>query len=179
MVAIPGLNVRIHHYILALLLVPGTSMQTRPSLLYQGILIGLFINGIARWGFDPVLQSDNALRGDGQNGSPLPVIVDPTIMLGDRSNITLHWTAPVQPRNNEPLSRDYDGISILVNDVERYRRYLDEESERKGDFTWTREEEGPEYFRFAYMKGFKSFDYTKAGTWDRDGKWLDREPGPS
>ena len=57
LVAIPKMNVRIHHYILGLLLVPGTSMQTRPSLLFQGILIGLFINGTARWGFASILET--------------------------------------------------------------------------------------------------------------------------
>ncbi|KLU90012.1 LCCL domain-containing protein, partial [Magnaporthiopsis poae ATCC 64411] len=36
----PDLRLRIHHFILALLLLPGTSMQTRPSLLYQGLLVG-------------------------------------------------------------------------------------------------------------------------------------------
>jgi hypothetical protein len=48
MLALPQLNLRIHHYILALLFLPGTALQTRPCLLYQGLLVGLFINGIAR-----------------------------------------------------------------------------------------------------------------------------------
>ena len=48
LMAIPHMNVRIHHYILALLLLPGTTLQTRSSLFYQGLLVGLFINGIAR-----------------------------------------------------------------------------------------------------------------------------------
>lgn len=41
LVAVPGMHVRIHHYILALLLLPGTAFQNRPSLLYQGLLIGV------------------------------------------------------------------------------------------------------------------------------------------
>jgi LCCL domain len=57
LLAIPHLKLRIHHYILALLLLPGTSLQTRPSLLYQGLLVGLFINGIARWDFASILQT--------------------------------------------------------------------------------------------------------------------------
>lgn len=39
----PGLQLRIHHYILALLLLPGTSLQNRSSLLCEGLLLGLFI----------------------------------------------------------------------------------------------------------------------------------------
>uniref|UniRef100_A0A8H7NGB6 Uncharacterized protein n=1 Tax=Bionectria ochroleuca TaxID=29856 RepID=A0A8H7NGB6_BIOOC len=69
---IPGLNLRLHHYILALLLLPGTSLQTRPSLIYQGLLVGLFINGVARWGFDPVLQTSAALRGDAPSARHSP-----------------------------------------------------------------------------------------------------------
>lgn len=55
-VILPDLSLRIHHYFLALLLLPGTSMQTRPALFYQGLLVGLFINGIARWDWDPILR---------------------------------------------------------------------------------------------------------------------------
>ena len=51
------------------------------------------------------------------------------------------------------------------------------------NFTWTRK--GPvgefenEYFRFAWMEGSLSEDYTKAGVWNREGEWVDMQPGPS
>ncbi|RMD42197.1 hypothetical protein DV735_g2918, partial [Chaetothyriales sp. CBS 134920] len=48
---LPGQRLRIHHYILALLFMPGTAFRVRPSLVYQGLLLGLFINGAARWGY--------------------------------------------------------------------------------------------------------------------------------
>ncbi|KAJ4344921.1 hypothetical protein N0V85_009801, partial [Neurospora sp. IMI 360204] len=71
------LELRIHHYVLALLLLPLTSIQTRPALVYQGLLLGLFINGIARWGFDSVIQTAEALRGDdGLLGTSLVPVVD-------------------------------------------------------------------------------------------------------
>jgi hypothetical protein len=175
LVAVPGFNLRIHHYVLSLLLLPGTSMQTRPALLYQGILIGLFINGIARWGFDPILQTDRALQGDGQYNSLLPTILDPTILLGATSSITFKWAFPATPRQ----FRQFDGISVLVNDVERFRSYTDEGSESEKNFTWFRNIREPEYFRFGYMKGGQSFDYTKAGIWDSSGSWITMEPGPS
>ncbi|KAG5751551.1 hypothetical protein H9Q70_005795 [Fusarium xylarioides] len=173
---IPSLNLRIHHYIIALLLLPGTSMQTRPSLLYQGLLVGLFISGIARWGFDPVLQTSEALQGDAQKGSKLPSITEPVIHLANGtdtlSNITFTW--------NEPPRQLYDGISILVNDVERFRTYFgDVDAERS--FVWSRNStlDLPEYFRFAYMEGSESGDYTKAGIWTADGEWNKMKPGPS
>ena len=159
------MNVRIHHYILGLLLAPGTAMQNRPSLLFQGILIGLFINGIARWGFDSILQTPDELRGDGQLGTILPMVLPPIIhnnwgtML--KPNITFTW--------DFPFPEHYDGISILVNDVERFRAY---EDGRKGEeeFTWVREHGGlNEYFRFAYLGGGARGDYTKAGVWEGAG----------
>jgi len=173
LVAVPRMNVRIHHYILGLLLVGGTSMQTRPSLLFQGILVGLFINGIARWGFDSILQTPAELRGDGPLGTLLPAVVAPVIHLnpgtGLQANITFAWELP-HPKH-------YDGLSILVNDVERFRGY---EDTGKTSFTWVRHMDTvPEYFRFAYMDGSARGDYTKAGTWRSDGGWTEMEPGPS
>ncbi|KAL8711740.1 MAG: hypothetical protein Q9220_003911 [cf. Caloplaca sp. 1 TL-2023] len=166
-VIVPTLNLRIHHYFLALLLLPGTRLQTRPSLLYQGILVGLFINGTARWGFDSILQTTAALRGDGQLGSLLP---DITTISTTVSNITLQWSDP-------PLSKGYDGISVLVNDVERHRWY---QGEGKPEYTFYRRHEGEkEYFRFAYMRGSGAGDFTKAGVWESTGEWREMEGGPS
>lgn len=171
-ILIPHLNLRIHHYFLALLLLPGTSMQTRLSLLLQGLLVGLYINGIARWGFDPVLQTSNSLQGDAVHNSPLPVILPPNVTNAEpMSSITFEWMPPPGPR--------YDGISILVNDVERYRSYFDEEQESR--YTWTRNASLglPEYFRFGYMEGTMTWDFTKAGKWDVDGSWVEMAAGPS
>ncbi|KAL8656406.1 MAG: hypothetical protein Q9210_000265 [Variospora velana] len=159
-VIIPTLNLRIHHYFLALLLLPGTRLQTRPSLLYQGILVGLFINGTARWGFDSILQTTNELRGpDGPLHSALPNI---TSIVPAVSTITFEWAMP-------PLAQGYDGISTLVNDVERWRWYIGEGQPIK---TFEREEAGAvEYFRFALMRGSGAADFTKAGVWEGDGVW--------
>lgn len=171
---LPDLSLRIHHYILALLLLAGTSMQTRPSLLYQGVLVGLFINGIARWDFDSLLQTAYSLQGDAQLDSPLPVVLAPAIALAvaNLSSITFRWAPPPGPR--------YDGISVLVNDVERFRNYFDE-YDSQDHFTWSRNAtaEVREYFRFAYVEGAQSDDYTRAGVWDERGEWEVMEAGPS
>ncbi|RDA89988.1 hypothetical protein CP533_2695, partial [Ophiocordyceps camponoti-saundersi (nom. inval.)] len=170
---LPGLKLRLHHYITALVLLPGTSLQMRPSLLYQGLLVGLFINGIARWGFDPVLQTPQSLQGDAQRDSLLPVILPPQINLGgDTSNITFGWAPPV--------GSEYDGISVLVNDVERFRTYFGDAA-GESEFVWTRNASLglSEYFRFAFMSGSDSNDYTKAGTWTADGQWKEMAAGPS
>lgn len=164
-VAIPGLNLRIHHYVLALLLLPGTRVTTRPSLLYQGILVGLFINGIARWDFDSILQTTAALRGDGQLNSLLPNITAPVLGI---SNITFSWAVPPRP---------WDGVSIVINDVERRRWYL---GEGDASHTFHRQiKNQKQYFRFGYMSGSRAGDFTKAGVWHVDGNWTAMRPGPS
>ena len=178
MLLIPHMRVRIHHYILALLFIPGTSIQTRSSLLYQGILLGFFINGIARWGFDSILQTDTILRGDGHFNSILPNVTQPVISLASPASISFDWAFPPPLQSiAEDIDGEIDGISILVNDVERYRRHTDEVD--GGDtFIWTRDVQEPQYFRFGFMRGRQTFDYTKAGTWDRDGNWIVMKPGP-
>jgi len=179
LLAVPKMNVRIHHYILALLLLPGTAMQNRPSLLYQGILFGLFIHGTSRWGFDSLLQTPAELRQDGQLNSALPQILAPIINLNNLTdplillapNITFNW--------HRPLPRYHDGVSVLVNDVERFRGF---EDLKHTSFTWVRDSAYaglPEYFRFGLMRGSGVGDYTKAGTWDANGVWIPMGPGPS
>jgi hypothetical protein len=181
LLAVPGMNLRIHHYILAILLLPGTAFQNRPSLLYQGLLCGLFINGIARWGFDSILQTPGELLSDAPQDSLLPKISAPVI---GHSSITF-TLGPVPPLDNNKNTPYYDGISVLVNDVERYRGYADYDAEgvwKNGsrEWTWHRHDENlPEYFRFAYMSGNGVADYTKAGSWLVNGTWVPMKGGPS
>lgn len=164
----PHLTLRIHHYIIALLLLPGTALQTRFSLLCQGLLFGLFINGIARWDFDPILQTAAALRGDAQLGSGIPSILEPII---NGTNITFTWKG---------LLRGYDGVSVIVNDVERFRGF---HGSSENNFTWTRQVQNlPEYFRFGFVNylpfgGVTYSDFTRAGTWWPNGTWGEIPPG--
>jgi hypothetical protein len=165
--AIPGVTLRLHHYILALLLLPGTRLQTRLSLLYQGILLGLFVNGIARWDFDSILQTTDALRADGKFESAIPELLQPTISRTTEELIAVFaWV--------EPPTR-MDAISVLINDVERARIFLsDSVQPNTGSFKWVRPigSELHEYIRFAYMLGGRTLDYTKAGTLLGNGTWI-------
>lgn len=209
LLTIPGENLRIHHYILALLLLPGTCFQNRPSLLYQGLLVGLFVNGIARWGFDSIIQTPGELLKDAQQKSLLPTIE--VLDIGS-SNITFDL-GPL-PVYDPKKKASFDGISVLVNDVERFRGYGDDRSYWDGEFgtlndhytwTWTRHNLGrevahlapneqdaedasdvealkakyPEFFRFGYMSGSRTADFTKAGVWETDGSWKQMAKGPS
>lgn len=167
--AIPDQSLRIHHYILALLLIPGTSLQTRPSLVYQGVLVGLFINGVAKWGFDSIVETAAELQGDALLGTVLPVV---TAVNATASNITFTWPGvPV----------GWSGTSVLVNDVERYRDYSTSSEQRS--FTWDRMiPDELEYFRFAFFTlsaafGLQTGDYTKAGMWLANGTWVQMAAG--
>jgi hypothetical protein len=110
LVLVPHMKLRIHHDLLAILLIPGTAMQTRPSLLFQGILVGLYINGISRWGFGSILQTPASLLDGAKLGTAPPVINPPRIEHQNR----LAFSFP-------ELSPHVDGISVLVNDVLRFR----------------------------------------------------------
>ena len=160
---IPGVSLRIHHYIIGLLLLPGTGMQTRPALLYQGILLGLFANGIARWDFDSILQTADALRRDGTFDSPMPNITGVEVFRNP-NDITAAFSFAVPPAGMH-------GISALVNDVERFRDFFTDGLER--NITWIRD--GglglPEYFRFAYVKAGRTLDYVNVGALNAQGHW--------
>ncbi|EAT79760.1 hypothetical protein SNOG_12960 [Parastagonospora nodorum SN15] len=165
---VPQLHLRIHHYILALILIPGTAIRTRRSLLYQGILVGLFINGIARWGWDPVLQTSEDLRGDGPLDSIVPQLSSTRVCTEEKlSNITFSW-------ETSSNTIDADGMSVLVNDVERFRAYFDGNSVAANQFTWSRQDfaKSDEFFRFGYLKDRHALDYTNPGTWTKHGEWV-------
>jgi hypothetical protein len=163
--AIPGVSLRLHHYILGLVLLPGTSVQTRLSLLYQGILLGLFVNGIARWDFDSILQTTDALRADGKFESAIPKLLPPVVSR-TVENITAVFSWTESPTG-------MDGVSVLVNDVERARVFRDAVGASVGSFAWTRPVgvELKEYVRFAYVMGGRALDYTSAGTLFPNGTW--------
>ncbi|KAB8258688.1 hypothetical protein BDV32DRAFT_125376 [Aspergillus pseudonomiae] len=216
---LPGLRLRIHHYILAILLMPGTALPTRPSLVYQGLLLGLFMNGIARWGFASIIETPAALGelapgpggAHGWWGSTFPNITDATVNItlpGSGSNELYHGNGNITFtlwEKERMADLGVDGISVLVNDVERWRGYLDED--KLGEFTWHRhghnglellhrptiesdqtsidsidtedeDDNRPEdlFFRFAFLKGAEAGKYGGAGVWLEDGGWISPPP---
>lgn len=59
---LPGLTLRLHHYIVALMLLPATAFPTRLSAIYQAFLLGLVVNDGAAFGWDSVLQTAAEVR---------------------------------------------------------------------------------------------------------------------
>ncbi|KAK4157692.1 hypothetical protein C8A00DRAFT_29377 [Chaetomidium leptoderma] len=190
LVVLPGLHLRVHHYVLALLLLPGTAARTGVSVACQGLLVGLFVNGVARWGLDSVLQTGDMLRGDGGvGGGVLPEVVAPLVerLMGAGNGgaggvemgmrIWFKWRALVTAAEGRRLVKGMpvEGVSVLVNDVERYRGWFAEKALEDQVFTWTRNigvVVADEYFRFGFVtEGGRALDYTEAGTWFVNGSW--------
>lgn len=167
LVAVPNMNLRIHHYVLSLLLLPGTTLQTRPSLLFQGILVGLFINGIARWGFDSILQTPAALLDGGRLGT-IPPHVDPP-QIPDLNHVIFNFPE---------LPPAVDGIGVIVNDVLRYQEFKSKDATSIPALDWKREHSGQEeYFRFGWVHinalgGVWYEDFSPAATWRATGQYV-------
>ena len=167
LLAVPHMELRLHHYILGLIFVPGTSLQTRPSLLYQGLCVGLFVNGIARWNYDSILQTPAALLGEAEKGTALPQLTPPVIL--SNNSLSFDFSNRLHP--------DVDGISVIVNDVIRFRAFKSDDGTKVDAFNWTRRVDGePEYFRFGFvetstMGGMDYDDFTDPAVWEANGEW--------
>lgn len=101
----------------------------------------------------------------------IPVILEPVIFMDSVSNITFTWATPVPD--------DVDGISMLVDDVERARRFFRgagkndlKEGEDDKSFFWQRTPQAfVDYVRFGYVKDGKVLKYSKPGIWFTNGTW--------
>lgn len=159
---IPGIDLELRPYIVALILLPATSMQTRTSLLTQGLLLGVLIHSLAHSGFSsPFVPMDPCIPSP----VPYPSIKDPEITFTPSgSNITLSFDPP-------PTTQNFDGISVTVNDVERFR-LLYVEIGRTGDtFTWDwpNDVKYDEFFRYGFIKDGRLLGYGPADTWFGNG----------
>ncbi|AOA61801.1 hypothetical protein PP7435_CHR1-0057 [Komagataella phaffii CBS 7435] len=164
---IPGLTLRLHHYVLALLLLPGTRTRNITAIMFQGILIGLFINGVARWGMDSILETEIQLKRD----DPLGRIKPPRFEGLNADTGILEWESTESTRN-------FEEYSLLINDVEVYRgsdnhlNVTDLFISAKPDNFLARiyRYRLPSYFRLAGKvsdRGHQAYsDYSKSGIYD-------------
>lgn len=116
---LPGLTLRIHHYILAMLLIPGCSTRGRTAIAFQGILLGLFLSGSSRWGLAAIAETARSLARDDPTGKVLP----PTFTGFNTETGELTWLNSLSGAKSpidEKLSAKYSEISLLINDIERY-----------------------------------------------------------
>ncbi|ODV78928.1 uncharacterized protein CANTADRAFT_52196 [Suhomyces tanzawaensis NRRL Y-17324] len=115
---IPGLTLRVHHYILALILLPGCSTRGITALLFQGLLLGLFLSGASRWGLAAIAETVIALKRDDPIGKVLP----PKMVAYDAGSGVLSWENAVRnlTKQEEKLYQKYSSVSLLINDIEQY-----------------------------------------------------------
>lgn len=96
---------------------PGTAFVTRPSAIFQGFLLGMFIDGAMRWGLDSILQTAASLVGDGTIGSARPTfITNSTNFAAYLADGMIAWS----PLSDEAVSEGYDSFALLIDDVWRY-----------------------------------------------------------
>jgi len=166
---LPGLTLRIHHYILAIVLVPGTGLPTRVSAMCQGYLLGLFLNGAAAYGFDSMLQTAADLQQDATLGTDLATFLTNSTTYNSSipfASQLLFWDAPPP---------GWDGFSLLVDDVERY-------AGSALNFSLAAfEADVLHFFRLALTSSSSGStgDFTNAATLYPNGTWVDPLPGPS
>ncbi|KAH7885912.1 hypothetical protein F5I97DRAFT_2023720 [Phlebopus sp. FC_14] len=169
---LPGLEFRLHHYVISMALMPGTGFSTRLSAIYQGFLLGMFLNGVAAFGFDSILQTVADLARDGPTGSPLPTFLtnsttyNATLAL---ANQTISWAGIP----SDIASQGWNGFALLVDDVERFTGIA-------VNYSLGGLEGGlPHFLRLAYTTGGTPGDFTMPATLWPNGTWIDPLPGPS
>lgn len=157
LLAIPGFEFRLHHYFIGIILTPGTAILTRPSAVFQGFLLGMLQDGVARWGFESILQTPSELIGDAATGSALPGFLTNSTNFARTAAVsgTIQFV-PIPA--NMTAAHEYDGFALLVDDVERYQG---------PDTNYSYSQTGldptvPHFFRLAYSKEGVAGDFTKA-----------------
>ncbi|CAE6429360.1 unnamed protein product [Rhizoctonia solani] len=169
--SLPGLTLRLHHYIAAILLMPLTAIPSRVSAICQAFLLGMFLQGVAKFGFDSILQTAAELRRDAPLGSSLPTFVtNSSSVMSSLTNISISWNAISSELSD---SEGWNGFSLLVDDVQRV-------TGESLSYSLSGLQVGIiHFFRLAYQRDGVSGDYTKAATLFPNGTWVDPLPGPS
>ncbi|KAG8843111.1 hypothetical protein FRB96_004360 [Tulasnella sp. 330] len=169
---LPGLELRIHHYFYPILLIPGTAFPTRLSAVYQSLLLGIFLDGAARWGFASILQTAAELARDAPLRSSLPIFLTNATNPLANLDASIVWES-ISAANT--TREGWNGFSLLVDDVERYSGVATNFSLVALNLVAT----VPHFFRLAYQNNGVSGDYTRAATFYPNGTFTDPLPGPS
>ncbi|GAA5911959.1 hypothetical protein JCM8208_002867 [Rhodotorula glutinis] len=169
---LPGLEFRLHHYIVGIVLMPGTAFVTRPSAIFEGFLLGMFLEGAMRWGMDSILQSPSSLVGDGALGTALPIfLTNSTSFALALSDGVIRWMSVDEAG---VTSEGWNGFALLVDDVLKQTGAATNFSLAGLDSSVVH------YFRLAYQQDGTSGDFTKAATaFLANSTWIDPAAGPS
>ncbi|SPO27243.1 uncharacterized protein UTRI_10360 [Ustilago trichophora] len=189
--AVPGETLRLHHYILALVLLPACAFPTRLSLIYMAFALGMFTNGVARWSFDGLLQDVAVVRGDATGGTARASFNTTEANWTEENEAGLvRWnTIPAEEK------ADWDGYALLIDDVLRYQGaetsfnlgslvdlYAEEvQDQQEGSVVSNASVvERPHYLRVALSYQGAPGDFTRAAkvtNLTREATWIDALPG--
>jgi len=165
---IPGLQFRFHHYFAGIFIMPAAGFANRPSAVYQAFLLGMFLDGAGRWGFDSILQTVAELQRDAPLGSSLPTFFTNSTNFSP-ANTSISWTLPT----GSAATEGWNGFSLLVDDVEQYVGSGLNYSIAALDRSIMH------FFRLAFQNQGTSGDFTKAAVLWPNGTWTDPASGPS
>ncbi|KAK7931717.1 LCCL domain-containing protein [Apiospora marii] len=172
------LSTPVYYWVMVLLiLLPEAKLRDRARAGLQALLLGLFVYSIASTGLALPFSADStpSLTNHHANSAPpfipsprYPQILEPEVSVGyGGSNATFAWRTPVPD--------GVDGISMLVNDVERERKHFSTgagKNGRYGSFELRRTPQAvPDYIRFSWLQGDRALGWSEAGTWEIDGAW--------
>ncbi|WVQ72683.1 hypothetical protein IAR50_002243 [Cryptococcus sp. DSM 104548] len=155
---IPNYSLRLHHYLLALAAIPVLSLPNRVSLFWGAFMLGLWLDGVGRWGWDSILQETTLLLGDANSGSYTPIFWE---------NITSSTTLGWSPITDDLKTANVTGYSLLVNDMQIYNNYTDSSISLDGLI----DDSVDNYFRLAFVEAGSSLDYTDPVTRWANGSW--------
>ncbi|WVR08780.1 hypothetical protein IAU60_005838 [Kwoniella sp. DSM 27419] len=156
---IPSYTFRPHHYLLALIAIPVLSLPNRISLFGQAFALGLFLDGVGRWGWDGVIQLTGSLLGDANSGSYIPEFW---------RNATTSAVLGFDPLNTLDKMYYVSGYSVLVDDMQAFSNYTN------ASLNVAELNLAPgidHYFRLAFIANGSSLDFTKPVTWFANQSW--------
>ncbi|KAK8045153.1 hypothetical protein PG993_005177 [Apiospora rasikravindrae] len=168
------LSTPMYYWIMVLILLPESRLRENARLGGQALLFGLFVYSIASTGLALPFSARQASSHTVHHvrsapafvPSPrYPQILEPEISVGfGGSNATFIWRTPVP--------EGVDGISILVNDIERERKWFTTgagKNGRYGSFDLRRTPQAvPDYIRFSWLQDDHVLGWSEAGIWEID-----------
>ncbi|KAJ3332359.1 hypothetical protein HDU76_000460 [Blyttiomyces sp. JEL0837] len=209
LISVTGLQFRFHHYFIGMCILPLASVENHLSVLVCFLMLGIMMDGIARFGFASILQTKQELLRDGALGTDIPVfemdnynvtvknvsaVVSTLAMQGFR-NVSVRWKAI-----SVDLAQSWNGFSLIVDDVLRYvgtdtsynftlvpAQHFDAVNSQQQVAAGGQPAPLPQYlssvphfFRIAYQVYGTAGDFSQAGTLTVNGDgWIPNAPGPS
>ncbi|OCF45580.1 hypothetical protein I317_00482 [Kwoniella heveanensis CBS 569] len=145
---IPGFTLRPHHYLLALIAIPVLSLPNRISLFGQAFALGLFLDGVGRWGWDGLIQVTSSLLGDADAGTLVP-----EFWKNATTSSKLWW----DPINSVDGVFNVTGFSVLVDDMQRFSNFTNSTLDMA---TLNLTQGIDHYIRLAFVANGTSLDFT-------------------